>query len=577
MILNTIFYYLKLYTANIMAPRYLSLIFFALVAEFAWADNRVSPVPSPVSLAAQVATPLATNKDVECPDAHGMTLLMIAAESGQTDALRDLLAKGARINAVDKLGCTALLHACWTDKTDAALALIDAGADCNLASKYGQSPLMYAANSGDKTLVKALLDRHVDVNANSNVGPALTWAVCSKPAPDKVEMVKLLLAAGADTELMSKHPTRKRIGETALGCAASRNFPDMITLLLDHGAAVDAHDSEGCTPLMGAIEWNNLSGVRALLAHGAQVNAVSPVDGSTALIVACKRSDVSADIVQALIDSGANVNLADKWGATPLAYAANIGDVDRIAFLRQHGAISAPSHILTAIWSTQPLTPARAWGLGAFALYTQKDGLNPNFLGGVGPDQVVDVDSEKDSLRTGWDIYNKGDLLHQLERLKNKGQRAGFLAVGQASADLPDFLFQLCTWNPFLTSQQVADLKAERDNYLKWKERTGLAWDLCRYIHVVSMGYSAGYLSESESWQLIQPVAVQLQGSFSSWAEMGRNFLDARKIWAGVDDDSFEACYQLLSNSQDPNSPWTRVPWKCDLSHMADTQTTSVP
>ena len=458
------------------------------------------------------------------------------------------------------------------DKTDTALALINAGADCNLASKYGQSPLMYAANSGDKTLVQALLDRHVDVNANSNAGPALGWAVCAKPTPDKEEMVELLLAAGANTELMNQHPTKKRIGETALGCAASRNFQDMILLLLQHGAAVDARDSEGFTPLMGAISWNNLAGVRALLAHGANVNVTSPKDGSTAMIVACKRSNVSNEIVQALIDYGADVNLADKWGATPLAYAANIGDMRRVAFLRARGAASVPIHMLTDNWSTQPLTPAHAWGLAAFALYTQKDGCNPNFLGGVGPDEVVDVESEKDNLRSGWAVYNKGDLLHQLEKLKNKGQRARFLAMGKDVADIPEFFFHIYILNLFLTSQQIENLQTARDNYLKWKERTGLAWDLCRYIHVVSMGYAAGYLSESEAWSLIQPVAVQLQNSFSSWSEMGRNFLDARKIWALHNDASFEACYQLLSNTHDANSPWTRIPWNCDLSHMDDSQ-----
>jgi hypothetical protein len=86
--------------------------------------------------------------------------------------------------------------------------------------------------------------------------------------------------------------------------------------------------------------------VQALLYHGAEVNAhgygighlgPSDRDNSTALIVACGRSD-NGDVIQLLLEHGAKVNVHDISGRTPLSVAEWISDKDECALLRQYGA-----------------------------------------------------------------------------------------------------------------------------------------------------------------------------------------------------------------------------------------------
>ena len=115
-------------------------------------------------------------------------------------------------------------------------------------------------------------------------------------------------------------------------------------------------------------------------------------------------------------------------------------------------------------------------------------------------------------------------------------------------------------------------MRAARSSYLKWKDRSGLAFDLVRYINLVDNGFCAHYLGEQESWDLIMPMAKKTQESFSSWQELGDNFLDGRAIWNGGPDRSFSMTIGLLSNSKDANSPWSK-PWNLDLGTTVDTDT----
>lgn len=102
-----------------------------------------------------------------------------------------------------------------------------------------------------------------------------------------------------------------------------------------------------------------------------------------------------------------------------------------------------------------------------------------------------------------------------------------------------------------------AEKSAEQKDYL--------GWDLCRYIYVARSGYAAGYLSRDEAWSKIMPVARRLQRAFSSWQDLGADYLAGRYVWAGVDDPSYEYIYHLLCNQSDPNSPWTRSAWNTPL------------
>jgi hypothetical protein len=104
-----------------------------------------------------------------------------------------------------------------------------------------------------------------------------------------------------------------------------------------------------------------------------------------------------------------------------------------------------------------------------------------------------------------------------------------------------------------------------RDAYRKWGDRTGVAWDLCRYVNLVGDGYAAGYLTYGEAWADLLPAARDVQKAFSSWKEMSDNFIDGREIWNHGDDPQFDRCLKLLLDPNEKESVWSQIPWNTDL------------
>jgi len=110
--------------------------------------------------------------------------------------------------------------------------------------------------------------------------------------------------------------------------------------LLAAGGDVNTRDSEGSTLLMLAAYAGNLEMVKALLGAGADVNA-SDERGWTALAKSTCNFDQKrgfADVAQALIDAGANVEAAIGYGVRPLMLAAGYGETPVVEVLLEAGA-----------------------------------------------------------------------------------------------------------------------------------------------------------------------------------------------------------------------------------------------
>jgi ankyrin repeat protein len=123
--------------------------------------------------------------------------------------------------------------------------------------------------------------------------------------------------------------TRQEILDEALVWACKNNRVEVLALLTDRGARLDADPYRG-TPLLWASACAALDAVRWLLDQGADVNQQATFggpghgEGVTALHLAAERGDMP--MIQLLCDSGADVAIKDRlYDSTPLGWADHNG------------------------------------------------------------------------------------------------------------------------------------------------------------------------------------------------------------------------------------------------------------
>lgn len=139
------------------------------------------------------------------------------------------------------------------------------------------------------------------------------------------------------THVAGTHPKRKerlgvdRLGRTELHYAASSGDVGKVQALLAAGASADLPDDNGWTPLHFAAQAHSVPVSEALLAAGALVD---PQDshGNTPLSNAIFNSRGRGELIALLRQHGADPNVANAYGVSPIALATTIGNYD----VKQH-------------------------------------------------------------------------------------------------------------------------------------------------------------------------------------------------------------------------------------------------
>lgn len=228
------------------------------------------------------------------------------------EQLEEYIAQGADVNAKDIMGFTALMYAVADKdhKLNIIETLLKNGADVNAKSNDGYTPLLAAMHGENPETIVLLLERGANFN---EIGDYLTilFAVSAMEEP-KPQIIKTLIKKGASVDAKDTN------GVTALHIASGLT-PEMFRIVIERSADVDAQMSpDGITPLMFATLVKNPEIVEMLLKHGANTE-IKDNNGETALIYAIKQN--SEEIIEMLIKSGANVNAKSSTGNSLLYWA----------------------------------------------------------------------------------------------------------------------------------------------------------------------------------------------------------------------------------------------------------------
>ena len=276
-------------------------------------------------------------------------------------------------------GFTPLLFAVRVGAIDATLVLLEAGANVNdTVGADGTAALVLAVLNAHYELAQVLLENGADPNADTQGWTALHQLVWTRkpnlrrPVPyplptgnlSDLDLAKALVAYGANPNARQmtepsdgNRNVLNRIGATPFLLAAKAADVEMMRVLADLGADPLLATAEGATPLMAAAGvgiWRigenvgtneeALEAVTLAWELGSDVNAAD-ANGDTALHGTVHRG--ANAIVQFLIDKGADPDVANKVGWTPLTIAEGVwypntykSEPETGALLRQLGAVN---------------------------------------------------------------------------------------------------------------------------------------------------------------------------------------------------------------------------------------------
>ena len=269
-------------------------------------------------------------------------VLMLAALLPDTRLLRALIARGADVNRASG-GITPLLAASrdsWHGRAEAVLTLLANGASPLVTDAEGNTPLHGAVLSADAGVAAMLLDAAAPINALNKAGLSPLAAAC-------------------------------RAANWAL-----------VRFLLERGAKPVLPDSEPALVAAAGIADDDDTGVKLLLKHKAQVNAVDARHRHALLSAAGEGHE---QIARALCAAGADVQLADRHGSTALMEAARSGATGLVHLLAEAraDARARDSHGRDALTLACQSPHAHAetvralLALGADAKAPGSDGRNP--------------------------------------------------------------------------------------------------------------------------------------------------------------------------------------------------------
>ena len=194
-----------------------------------------------------------------------------------------------------------------------------------VADEAAERQLIVSAINGNIDGVRQALKNGASINVRDNRGRT---ALLIATHANNVEMARLLIGAGADVN------AKDHIEDSPYLYAGAEGRNEILRMTLEAGANLRSTNRYGGTALIPAAHHGHVETVAILLRTAVDKDHVNKL-GWTALLEAVVLGDggpTYARIVQMLVKAGANPNIADREGITPLAHARtrNLTEIARI-------------------------------------------------------------------------------------------------------------------------------------------------------------------------------------------------------------------------------------------------------
>ncbi|XP_023318093.1 serine/threonine-protein phosphatase 6 regulatory ankyrin repeat subunit A-like [Trichogramma pretiosum] len=290
--------------------------------------------------------------EVDARDNEGWTPLHGAIFDGNINLVEILLRRGARPNIVDKRGSTPLHYSCKRDVDDENMAnmlfqicdekhqMVQVDAQDN----EGRTPLHEAIDKGNIKLVEILLRRGARPNLADNKKLTPLHAICKRKNGDDGLLKRFFEINDELNQLVEVNADENEEGSTPLHLALSHGCKKLNELLLQRHADPNLANAEGHTPLhvICQREDDDVDLVKMLFEMGDKFNKPIQIDardksGCTPLHLAL--NGVHEQIAEWLLRRGADINLANAQGSTPL-HLISAGKMDCADFLQAFLEIS---------------------------------------------------------------------------------------------------------------------------------------------------------------------------------------------------------------------------------------------
>ena len=187
-----------------------------------------------------------------------------SAEKGLLNIFKDLISKGADINAKNNNGNTPLHIASYNGYLPIVEYLVNNRADINTKNKNDRTPLHYASFEGHLSVVELLINKGADKDAKDECDRTPLHIASIQ---GYFSVVEYLVNKGADKD------AKDNCDRTPLHNASANGHLFVVEYLFNNGADINAKDNDGKTPLYWASIKGHSSVVEYLVNKGANKDA----------------------------------------------------------------------------------------------------------------------------------------------------------------------------------------------------------------------------------------------------------------------------------------------------------------